>query len=436
MQFLYTSTCRVPDSALSASEGALKEYAEHIEKATGSREYLLPENSVALPFDEAFLRASVMLAKPMRTKLKYILLVGIGGSNLGAKAVYDAFFGNFDVLEPDRFPKTFFADTVDPEFLSKIKKFLVAHVEKKEELAVVVISKSGTTTESVFNAEVVTEALRARFGEANDRIVAITDEGSLLWRFAGEKKIARLAIPKIVGGRYSVFSAVGIFPLALCGIDVADLLKGARDMAVQCVLRNGVENPAMLSASIIAYHSNNGKNINDNFFFHPELESLGKWYRQLMGESIGKEFDIHGKVVHAGITPTVSVGSTDLHSVAQLFLGGPKDKVTTFVWAPQKKSNDSVSDALYFSGLADIIAGKKATDIMRAIYGGVNMAYQRNELPFMEVVLRDLSPYAIGEYMQFKMCEMMYLAKLLRVNAFDQPAVEKYKKETHTLLSA
>jgi glucose-6-phosphate isomerase len=436
MQFLHSLTSGVPGSALAKSVSFLSEYADRVKEASVGRGYLFAESSVALPFDEDHLDSSRTLADSMRAGLKYILLVGIGGSNLGARAVYDALFGNFDAIEPERFPKMICLDTVDPEYIEKIKLFLATRVKDKKELVVVVISKSGTTTETVFNAEVVTAALKARFGEASDRIVAITDEGSLLWQFAGEKKIARLAIPKIVGGRYSVFSAVGVFPLLLCGIDVGELLRGARDMAALCVIKDSNDNPAMLSASIIAHHGNNGKNINDNFFFHPELESLGKWYRQLMGESIGKEFNDSGKMVNAGITPTVSVGSTDLHSLAQLYLGGPKDKLTTFVWASSKKTEDVVSDPLYYSGLADAVAGKRASEIMTAIYGGVKAAYQKNGLPFTEIVFGGLSPYAIGEYMQFKMCEMMYLAQLLHVNAFDQPAVEKYKEETRSLLSA
>jgi len=176
-----------------------------------------------------------------------------------------------------------------------------------------------------------------------------------------------------------------------------------------------------------------GFTINDNFFFHPELESVGKWYRQLMGESVGKEQSLTGEVVHAGITPTVSLGSTDLHSVGQLYLGGPKDKLTTFVSSKQTASL-SVPDERVFPNLVPMITGRSAADIMAAILQGVKIAYQKADLPFMEVVLDSLDEESIGAYLQFKMLEMMYLGQLLSVNSFDQPNVESYKVETKQIL--
>jgi glucose-6-phosphate isomerase len=152
-----------------------------------------------------------------------------------------------------------------------------------------------------------------------------------------------------------------------------------------------------------------------------------------MGESIGKERSLQGDVVHAGITPTVSLGSTDLHSVEQLYLGGPKDKITTFI-SSKKVVAVNVPDERTFPELVTMIAGKSAETIMTAILEGVKIAHQKADLPFMEVVLDGIDEYSLGAYMQFKMLEMMYLGQLLNVNSFDQPNVESYKVETKQIL--
>jgi glucose-6-phosphate isomerase len=190
---------------------------------------------------------------------------------------------------------------------------------------------------------------------------------------------------------------------------------------------------AAVSASLLAYFHTQGKTINDNFFFHPELESLGKWYRQLMGESVGKAQSLSGETVHAGITPTISLGSTDLHSVGQLYLGGPLDKFTTFVYT-EHTADIAVPSERVFPELIPAITEKSAKDILEAILEGVKIAYQKAGLPFMEVVMEHIDERSIGAYLQFKMLEMMHLGHLLNVNTFDQPSVEAYKVETKKIL--
>lgn len=408
----------------------LAEYTEHLRQVRASTHYDAPESSLRLADDDALLEAVRALVNDKVTdKLKYHIVVGIGGSNLGTKAVYDALLGYADVTQPERFPKLLFAETTDPETLGHLGQ-LVKSVGSKEEVLVTIISKSGGTTETVANFEIVAHELRTRFADCNDRFVAITDEGSKLWDAAHEQGIATLPIPAKVGGRYSVLSSVGLFPLATVGIDITKLRAGAQNLLDHCL---GEHSYAAESASILALQLKQGRTINDNFFFHPELESLGKWYRQLMGESVGKKHDIDGAVVHTGITPTVSVGSTDLHSVGQLYLGGPKDKLTTFV-SSRQSADVAVPQDRVFGNLTPMIEGKTAVSIMKAILEGVQVAYQKAELPYMEVVLDAIDEESIGAYLQFKMLEMMYLGSLLNVNSFDQPNVESYKIETKRIL--
>jgi glucose-6-phosphate isomerase len=410
----------------------LANYTAHLRQVHESAAYEAPESSLNLPGDEALLTQVKAVAGEKATEaLKYSIVVGIGGSNLGTKAVYDAMFGQRDLLAPERFPKMLFAETTDPEWLAQVVRLLET-LTTPEEVLVTVISKSGGTTETLANFEIIMQTLRQKFGEVTDRVVAITDEGSKLWDAAVAKNIAHLAIPAPVGGRYSVLSAVGLLPLLSVGIDIERLRAGANDMLNRCL---GDDNIAAQSAAVLALQQEHGYHINDNFFFHPELESVGKWYRQLMGESVGKEQSLDGATVHAGITPTVSLGSTDLHSVGQLYLGGPKDKLTTFVSSSQSAAI-KVPGERVFPELIPMIDGKSATDIMVAILEGVKIAYQKADLPFMEVVLDTVDVYSIGAYLQFKMLEMMYLGQLLNVNSFDQPNVESYKVETKRLLEA
>ncbi len=419
---------------LGSTLSQLDDYTAHLEQVRQSGTYEAAESSLNLSADEALLeQVKTVAAQKVTGKLKYSVVVGIGGSNLGTKAVYDALVGQHDLLDATRFPRLLFAETTDPEWLAAASK-LVAGVTDPEEVLVTLISKSGGTTETLANFEILMAPLTAKFGvDVTNRVVAITDEGSKLWEAASAKGMACLAIPKQVGGRYSVLSAVGLLPLLSVGIDIEQLRDGARQVLEQCL--GGGENIAAQSAAVLAMQLKQGKVINDNFFFHPELESVGKWYRQLMGESVGKEKSLSGETVHAGITPTVSLGSTDLHSVGQLYLGGPKDKLTTFVSSSRSIAVDVPSQRV-LPVLVPMIDGKSAADIMTAILEGVKIAYQKAGLPYMEVVLDGINEQSLGAYLQFKMLEMMYLGQLLNVNCFDQPNVEAYKIETKRLLEA
>ncbi|HEY4161209.1 MAG TPA: hypothetical protein VGM08_04050 [Candidatus Saccharimonadales bacterium] len=408
----------------------LADYTALLRQVRRSGEYAEPESSINLPGDAVLLGQVKELATQKVTPvLKYHIVVGIGGSNLGTKAVYDALLGYRDGLDPGRFPRLLFAETTDPEWLVQTAG-LVQTLSSPEEVLVTVISKSGGTTETMTNFEIIMQVLRAKFGEMNERVVAITDNDSKLMQAAAAKSIATLAIPLPVGGRYSVLSAVGLWPLISVGVDIEALRRGASDMLDRTL---GEDNIAALSAVVLALTHAKGCVINDNFFFHPELESVGKWYRQLMGESIGKERSLTGEVVHAGITPTVSLGSTDLHSVGQLYLGGPKDKLTTFVSSKQATAI-SVPTERIFPDLVPMVSGRPAVEVMAAILQGVKIAYQKADLPFMEVVLDAVNEESVGAYLQFKMVEMMYLGQLLNVNSFDQPNVESYKVETKRIL--
>jgi len=425
--------------------GTLSRYTEHLsdvvkEASKKKINYEEVESSINLPFDLEAQKSVMEVAERTRTNfLKYIIVVGIGGSNLGTKAVIDGLRGTVDsFLEANKeTPKIIFVDTTSPKLLEGIHKILEENVEIPEEVIVNIISKSGTTTETIANFEIVYSFLKERFkGDdvVEKRVVVTTDYGSKLWKEASERGFELLTIPKNVGGRYSVFSMVGLFPLVLAGVNVEQLLEGARIMVGRCVKKDVSENPALASAVLVYLHNQKGVSINNTFFFNPHLESVGRWYRQLMGESIGKKYGVDGSEVNAGITPIVSIGSTDLHSMAQLYLGGPRDKFTTFIYAPGNSKEVVVPTGLVLPGLVEGIEGKELSGIMSAIFDGVKEAYKKNGLPSAEVILENINEYTLGQFLQFKMFEIMYLARLLGVNAFDQPNVEDYKKETKKIL--
>ncbi|MCR4263580.1 MAG: hypothetical protein NUV98_02570, partial [Candidatus Roizmanbacteria bacterium] len=275
------------------------------------------------------------------------------------------------------------------------------------------------------------ELLLTMLPDAPSRLIITTDEGSKLHQITQSKLLPLLTIPKNVGGRFSVFSNVGLFPLSVMGVDAKKLLAGAFDAREKSISDEIPRNPAALSAIILYLHAQKGRVINDNFFFNAEMESVGKWYRQLMGESVGKGTK--------GILPTVSVGSTDLHSMVQMYLGGPKNMYTTFYWSTEnsyrKKPEPSVPESPVFTGLVSDIHRKKASDVLGIILKGTQQAYKKNGLPYTEIVLDDISEFSLGKLMQFKMMEIMYLGYLFGINTFDQPNVEDYKEETRRILS-
>ena len=400
-----------------------------------SEDYESDLASLYLPQDRLMLgKVKEVIGENLYLKPVYLVVVGIGGSNLGTIAVQEAVLGKlYNQLTAST--KVLYADTVDSDNINDIIALVNPVLERGANVVLNVISKSGTTTETIANAEVLLDLLRRHKKDYEKCITVTSDKDSELWNIAVKEGINVLEIPENVGGRYSVFSPVGLFPLGLLGIDIERLLDGARAMRDACFNVNVEENPAAICATLQYLHYKSGRNICDLFLFANDLESLGKWYRQLMAESIGKEFNKKGERVNIGMTPTVSIGSTDLHSMAQLYLGGPYDKLTTFVRIKNSRSRLKVPSVEGYSDLVPEIHGKSLMDIMDATLEGTKAAFRSGKRPFIEITLPDKSEYSVGQMLQLKMLETIYLGKLLDVNPFNQPNVESYKKETRKLLA-
>ncbi len=416
------------NSGVTASEYAryrhrLSVYVDQLKKSSTQKDYTVHETSIALPSDRRIVRDVIRVVDRLHTPAPLLVVVGVGGSNLGAQAVYEALRGpSAVVMGASNVGELLFADTVDRFKFSHIENEIRIARRQKRRVLMNIISKSGATTETIMNAELL---LKKAGPFRPEDIVVTTDEHSSLWELAKKLGYHVLAIPKIVGGRYSVLTSVGLFPLSIAHLEVAPLLSGARWAIKQC-LGSSVSSPAVRSASVLYHHATHGRTINDNFFFRTDLESLGKWYRQLMGESIGKD----GK----GMTPTVSIGSTDLHSMGQLYLGGPQDKVTTFVSVSDPLASRLPKHTVLGSLVGGVIDGRSTDEVLDAILQGTTTAYARKGHPFMEVMFSELSEFNLGAFMQWKMIEMMMLGKLFGVNTFNQPNVEEYKLVTKKLL--
>lgn len=423
----------IPQQRIKETAEKLRPEIENTANAT-SEGYEGDLASLCLPDDKVMLsKVRRAIDENLQLKPVYLIVVGIGGSNLGTIAVQEAVLGKLH-NQLTTSTKVLYADTVDSDDVNSIIMLIKPVLKKGGNIVLNVVSKSGTTTETIANAEVLTDLLRKHKKDYQNYITVASDKDSKLWNIAVREGFNALEIPKKVGGRYSVFSPVGLFPLGLLGIDIERLLDGAVHMKEACINTNIEKNPAAISAAIQYLHYKSGKSISDLFLFANDLESLGKWCRQLMAESLGKEFNEKGETVNVGLTPVISIGSTDLHSMAQLYLGGPYDKFTTFLSVENSNSHVNVPILKGYSKLVQEVQGKSLESIMNAILEGTKAAFRKGRRPFMEVKLPCKSEYPIGQFLQFKMIETIYLAYLLDVNPFDQPNVESYKDETRKIM--
>ena len=389
--------------------------------------------SLYLPSD-SFLLKEIKKISAAYKKLDSLIIVGIGGSNLGTMAVQEALLGKYHNLTSA--PQIFYSDTVDSFAMKGLLDIINKKLKARRRILINCISKSGRTTETIANFEVLLKAIKQTRASSRKNVVITTDRDSPLWSLSKKHGFQLLEIPKKVGGRYSVLSAVGLFPLAVMGIDIEQLQAGAKLMRGKGMNLELLKNPPAIDAALSYYHYQHNKNISEFFLFSTQLESVGKWYRQLLAESTGKEWDrAHTKQTYTGITPSVSIGSTDLHSMAQLYFGGPADKFTTIVTI-ENTPVINLPTLEEFESLVPYIQGKSFSDIMQAIIKGTKLAFRKQKRPFIQISLKSLDEFSLGQLLQHEMLKVIYLCYLLDVNPFDQPNVESYKIETKKVLGS
>ena len=392
--------------------------------------------ALAAPLDRMAQSSSEQCAERMLAlKPTMLVLIGIGGSNMGTLALVHALRGTL-FNETDSGIKFYCADTIDNDAQRALLERVERELKDGGTVILCIVTKSGTTTETIINAALFIDLLKKyRAADYKKQVVVLTDADSPLMKVAQEQEFEILPIEKNVGGRFSIFTAVGLFPLALLGLNGHALCQGAVDMLDVCLKLDLENNPAAQSAFMLFNHYQKGYTVHNIFVFSPDLMMVGNWYKQLIGESLGKKYDNQHELVARGFTPVVSVGTVDLHSVVQLYLSGPQNIITSFVEFAKESEALAVPDNA-ISAIIPGLAHRSITFTKKALFYGVTEAYKNEERPFMVTTLADKSTYELGQFMMLKMIETLFLAKLWDINPFDQPAVEVYKKHARMMMGS
>lgn len=366
-------------------------------------------------------------AKLMREKCEVVVLVGIGGSYLGAKAVIDALSNSFDWLQSNRKnPVIVYAgNNIGEDYMVELLDFL-----KGKSFGIVNSSKSGTTTEPALAFRILKAELEARVGveEARKRIVAITDAArGALFTLATNEGYKKYIIPDNVGGRYSVLTPVGLLPIAIAGFDIRQLVAGAVEMEKETAPSVAFENNLSEQYAVVRNELyKKGKKIEILANFHPKLHFIGEWWKQLYGESEGKD--------HKGIFNAAVDFSADLHSMGQWIQEGERTIFETVISVAKPNHEFKVpTDKENLDGL-NYLAGKRIDAVNKMAELGTQMAHVDGGVPNLKVVLPQLNENALGQLIYFfeKACGIS--GYMLQVNPFDQPGVEAYKSNMFALL--
>ncbi|MEM3361731.1 MAG: hypothetical protein QXV83_04160 [Candidatus Anstonellaceae archaeon] len=374
------------------------------------------ESFLCLPFYKKTISQCKKLDKLLNPDL--MIVIGIGGSNLGAWCVYNSIYGRYaELLEK----KILFADSPEPLLIKKILDICSTYIKEKKKICLVFISKSGTTLESVANFKILYSFLKSSSPHID--IVFISSSSHFDRRKLKQLNFHFLKIPQAVVGRYSVFSVAGVFPLVYCGIDVESLFSGAQKATLNILQK---EPQILYNWANFIYSNYPAKNIFVSFLFSSSLEKYGMWHNQLFAESLSKNLK--------GLTPIFSIGPMDLHSMAQLYFGGPKDKIFSLLSIKRFDYDEVFSSQPAIFSQEDIFTSKPLSHVYNSIFRGVKQAFISAKLPFVSIELEKLDEFHLGYLMQCDMLKTIFCAKLAGVNAFDQPAVELYKSEVKKFL--
>jgi len=363
----------------------------------------------------------------LRTRCDVVVIVGIGGSYLGARAVIDSLSNAFDWLQQDRkSPVIMYAgNNISEDYLFELKEYL-----KNKSFGIINISKSGTTTEPALAFRILKELLEEKVGkgEARQRIVAITDATKGALRMLASKEgYKTFVIPDDVGGRYSVLTPVGLLPIAVAGINIRKLVAGA--VAMEKATADNISFEYNLSAIYAVIRNElykRGKKIEILVNYHPKLHYFAEWWKQLYGESEGKD--------HKGIFPAAVDFTTDLHSMGQWIQEGERTIFETVISIAQPdKKLEIPSDKEDLDGL-NYLSGKRVDEVNKMAELGTRIAHVDGGVPNLLIEIPRLDEESIGQLIYFfeKACGIS--GYLLGVNPFNQPGVEAYKKNMFALL--
>ena len=364
-----------------------------------------------------------------------VLVLGIGGSALGGMAVCEALLKPYwNLLTPEQrnnFPRIFFLDNVDPDQINGLLNIL----DLKKTL-VNVITKSGSTAETMSQFMILKNRLQEELGDNYVRhIVATTDKNSgILRQISNEEGYKTFVIPDDVGGRFSVFSAVGLLPFALVGIDIEELVQGVKDMDL--ALKNtDVRHNIAAQNALIHYlmDTQKGKNLSVMMPYSSRLKYVSDWFVQLWAESLGKEKDKDGNLVNIGPTPIKALGATDQHSQIQLYNEGPNDKLINFIRVKEFDTTLEIPRIFEFTGIG-YLGGNTVNSLINAEADATKVALIDYQRPNVTITLEKVNPYNVGQLLYMLEVQTAITGELYNINTFNQPGVEQAKNYTYALM--
>lgn len=409
----------------------LKELEKYYNKGEENLKKVLNKDSegsdflgwVELPktYPEEELKKIKYAAEEIRKKANYLVVIGIGGSYLGTKAVENSLKDYFE--DDEEFKLIYAGNHLSSTYLNELVKFL-----KDKEYCINVISKSGTTTEPAITFRILKRELEEKYGEdAKNRIYVTTDrEKGALKKLSIQEGYETFVVPDDIGGRFSVISPVGLLPLAAKGVDIDKLLEGFRKGQELFTIVDAKENKAIQYALIRHLLYGQGKDIEILVNYEPSLTYISAWWKQLFGESEGKD----GKAIF----PASVDFTTDLHSMGQLIQEGKRNIFETVIEVKNPKEDIEIPfDEQNLDGL-NYIAGKTLDYVNKKATEGTRTAHVKGEVPNISIVIDEIDEENLAMLLYFFEISVSISGYLLEVNPFNQPGVEEYKKQMFKLL--
>ena len=406
---------------LSKYEEEVKKIHKVLHEKTGAGSDYLGWLDWPLNYDKDEFKRILALKERMQGKYDVVLVCGIGGSYLGARAALEMIKG---LYPEDGIEVIFIGNTFSHTYLSQV----LNHIKDKE-VVLNVISKSGTTTETSVSFRIFEQFMEEKYGaEAKDRIFATTDKArGTLKTLADKKGYETFVIPDDIGGRYSVFTAVGLLPLALANVDIEDLMKGS--LKAYEDYNNDDLNTNDAYKYAVARRVLDDKGYSTEYFvtYHLQLTMVAEWWKQLFGESEGKDLK--------GILPTSACFSTDLHSLGQFIQEGKKTEYETILYIDEMPQDIVFPEDKENLDNMNYLAGKKVSWVNEMAFKGTLYAHsEEGNNPNMVIHLKDNSAYSFGYMIYFFFLACGMSCYLLGINPFNQPGVEVYKKKMFALL--
>ena len=364
-----------------------------------------------------------------------ILVLGIGGSALGGLAVTEALLKPYWNLltkeQRNNLPRIFFLDNIDPDSINGLLEIL----DLKKTL-VNVITKSGDTAETMSQFMVIKDLMEKTIGDDYRRnIVATTDKKmGILRQLADQEGYKIFYVPDDIGGRFSVFSSVGLVPFALVGLDIDKILQGIKDIDLELKNTDIHQNIAAQGA-LIQYlmDTKKGKDLSVMMPYSSRLKYISDWYVQLWAESLGKETNNNGEKVNAGPTPIKALGATDQHSQIQLYNEGPNNKLITFIRVENFDSILEIPRIFEYTGIG-YLGGKTINDLINAEADSTRVALADYSRPTMTIEIERIDEYNVAQLLYMLEVQTAIAGELYNINTFNQPGVEQAKNYTYALM--